>query len=978
MPKAPRLAKLSAPRMARIIARPRLYRRLDASRRRRLIWIVAPPGAGKTALLATWLRSRKLRHIWLQLDEGEGDVATFFHYLALSAGVPRATRLPILTPELLAAPGAFARLFFRALFGQPRSPAVLVLEDYHEVRDDSRLHAALRDAFAELPEGVTAVVLSRSGPPPVLSRLLASGLLEVIGGDELLVTEREAREIAALWGYSAGDRKTVSALRARAEGWAAGLVLLLAGDRTGGARLGGGGGQALYDYFAQEVLERSDPDTRRLLLESALLERVEGPVAARLTGVEKAQEILAGLSRRGCFVARHEGSYRYHALFREFLLGQAARTLSLERRAELRRSAARLLEASGQVEEAFPLGVQAGAWAEAARLVRARAPVLMRQGRAQTVVHWVDRLPADVRDRDPWLLFHLGEALATLDPCCDLASLERALDLFLAANDSSGAFLAWTAIAETHLPGLRKAAPLDRWISVLDELRARFPDLGGPEVEARLAPAVFLALVCRQPWHDALRSWEERALALALSDSEPHLRAKAGRALMTYYGSLVMDLAKGKLVAEALRPQAATARVDPAGVILWHLGDAVLQVHLGRAEACLEAVERGLALADDSGLHVLDMLLLQMRVFASLLRGDEALAERTVGEMASQPPAGFGISSVYHFCSLLLARRRGDAALAREHARASREGVAAWGMRPAEIIVGVPCALAGPPESVEAELERVLAEARRCGDRLSRGAALLALALGAMNRGDPGRAVALLREGFAALRDLGCRYFVHLEAGELAECCALALEHGIEPEYVRELIRVRKLPPGEGAREIEAWPWELRVEALGDLAVIRNGERVRPGRKAQRKPLEMLRLLVAHGAEGARQETVAEALWPEADGDAGAQALRTTTYRLRRLLGKTEAIVHEGGRVALDPRLVFVDAWALERLLARIEAARARGAEAGPVAQLCDRARKLYRGDLFSDDAHPLLAGARERLQEHVARCLSAAGPSRA
>ena len=980
MPKPPRLAKLSAPRMARIIARPRLYHRLDVSRRRRVIWVVAPPGAGKTALVTTWLRSHRPRHLWLQLDGADGDVATFFHYLALAARrlAPRASRLPVLTPELLAAPGVFARLFFRALFGQSRPPAVVVLEDYHEVRADSPLHPALRDAFAELPEGVSAVVLSRSEPPPVLARLHASGLLEVIGGDELLVTEREAREIAALWGYSAGDGKTVSALRARAEGWAAGLVLLLAKGRSGGGeRARGGKGPVLFDYLAQEVLERSDPDTRRVLVESALLDRVEGPVAARLTGVERAEEILAGLSRRGCFVARHEGSYRYHALFREFLLGEAAKTLSPERRAELQRSAAGLLEASGREDEAFPLWVQAGAWTEAARLVRTRAPALMRQGCAQTVAHWVDCVPAEVRDRDPWLLFHLGEALATLNPCCDLGSLERAFDLFVAAGDAPGACLAWAAMAEAYLCGFREAAPLDRWISTLDELRARFPDSGGPEVEARLVPAAFYALAMRQPWHEALPSWEERALALALSAGEPHLRAKAGRALMSYYGGCVMDLAKARLVADALRPVAAAAQVDPAGGILWHLCDAVLQVHLGRADACLEAVDRGLALAGDSGLHAADALLLQMRVFASLLKGDGAVAERTVREMAFLPLAGAWTSSMYHFCSLLLARRRGDAALARQHARICRERAAASGTPLAEVIFGVTCALAGRPESVEAELERLLAEARRCRNRLSQGATQLALASRAMGRGDSGRAVALLREGFAALRDLGCRYFVHLEAGELAECCALALEHGIEPEYVRELIRARKLPPSEGAREIEAWPWELRIEALGDLAVIRNGERVRPGRKVQRKPLEMLRLLVAHGVDGVRQDLLAEALWPDAEGDAGAQALRTTMYRLRRLLGKMEAIVHREGRVALDPRLVFVDAWALERLLARIGAARARGAADRLVADLCSRARSLYQGELFGgDDAR--CASARGRLRELVARHLPAAGSGEA
>ena len=160
--------------------------------------------------------------------------------------------------------------------------------------------------------------------------------------------------------------------------------------------------------------------------------------------------------------------------------------------------------------------------------------------------------------------------------------------------------------------------------------------------------------------------------------------------------------------------------------------------------------------------------------------------------------------------------------------------------------------------------------------------------------------------------------------------------------------------------------------------MIRNGERVRPGRKPQKKPLEMLRLLVAQGAHGMRQDLLAGALWPDAEGDAACHALGTTVYRLRRLLGKMEAVVHREGRVALDPRFVFVDAWALEHLLARIGAARARGDDAAHVAALCSRARSLYRGDLFRDDDDPLLAGARERLREQAARHLPGSGPAEA
>jgi two-component SAPR family response regulator len=133
----------------------------------------------------------------------------------------------------------------------------------------------------------------------------------------------------------------------------------------------------------------------------------------------------------------------------------------------------------------------------------------------------------------------------------------------------------------------------------------------------------------------------------------------------------------------------------------------------------------------------------------------------------------------------------------------------------------------------------------------------------------------------------------------------------------------------------------------------------------------MLRLLVAHGPRGVRQDLLSEALWPDAEGDAAHHALGTTVSRLRKLLGIAEVVLQQDGRVALDPREAFVDAWALERLLLRVDAVAPGQAGAADGAALRARARELYRGDLFGaagDD--PALAPERDRLRRRVARCL--------
>ncbi len=928
--------------------------------------------------MASWLRERKLRHVWLQLDDGDADVASFFHYFAMGVSQPKLTRgsLPVFSPEFLAAPEGFARLFFRALCARPRPPAVIVFDDYHEVRPDSRLHAALRAGFHELPAGITVIVLSRAEPPPILAELQVKGSLNVLPATELAVTEAEAFAIAALWGYSRRDHATVRMVHSRTEGWAAGLVLLFGGWRTtGGQQQPGSGEQTLFEYLAQEVLERSDPETQRVLLETALLPRVDGSQVARLTGVKTAHEILERLLRSGYFVARQGNGYQYHSLFRDFLLGCAERELSPNRRSEIRQTAAAMFEEAGDVDAAVWLNLQGKAWGEAARLIRAHAPMLLLQGRAEVVARWVLAVPDDVRERDPSLLLNLGQALVTQDTQAALRHLEKAFALSFEASDGPGAYLAWAAITETVMFSF--APGLDHWIDVFDDLRSRYPDIGGPGIEKRVVAVVVGALSMRQPWHPALPAWEQRALLLALTPGETYLdtylRLKLGQHLLFHYGGCVNDLAKAKLVADALRPFVLTAQADPSTGVAWHQCDAIHHLFLGRVQEGLEAVRRGFALSADSGFHIWDGFLTQSYIFAALQTGDLVAAERELQRLDDLRRAGAPmVAAIFHHCAVLLARRRGDVQLAREHARLCRELTTAEGSKQAELLLGITCVLAAPPDEVEFELEAMLVLARRYRQRLVQATSLLALALLRAARGDEAEAVTCLREGFATARELGVLFFVSLEPGELSDCCALALEHGIESQYVCELIRTQRLPAGERASGLEAWPWNLRIQALGAFAITMEGQPMVTGRKEQKKPLAMLRLLVATGVGGMRQHLLAEALWPDADGDAAQRALVTTVYRLRRLLGKKEFLLHQGGRVSLDSKCVFVDAWVVERMLDSIEASRAgKAPDTARVVAVSARVRELYRGGLLADSDEPFIEGARQRLHQRVAQCLS-------
>ena len=325
------LAKISIPQSHKAYERGRLFELLDTGQQQRIVWIAGPPGAGKTTLASSYLAARSIKALWYELDESDGDIASFFHYLALAlkASSPRYRKpLPSLTPEYLPGLSTFTRRFFETVGQRLKAPAVIVLDNYQEVAPDAPLHEVLREAAQSLAIGISFLILSRSEPPSSLARLQLHGDLALLSWNELQLTLDEAHSIASLRSPMLVPEQVVE-LHRQTQGWVAGLRLLLDQSKAPGQHVNLKNDKTqpvLFDYFAAEVFERWPRPVQTALLRTALLPAMTVPQAEQLTGEKTIGKALTDLHRKNYFVVLRmddEPHYEYHALFREFLLNRA-------------------------------------------------------------------------------------------------------------------------------------------------------------------------------------------------------------------------------------------------------------------------------------------------------------------------------------------------------------------------------------------------------------------------------------------------------------------------------------------------------------------------------------------------------------------------------------------------------------------------------------------------------------------------------
>lgn len=951
--------KLVAPRTQRIVRRARVVLAIDRALRDGICWIAAPAGYGKTTAMLDYLQKKPAAHVWYRIDEGDQDIASFFHHIGDSLPASAVRHLPVFGPEYADQPEEFTRRFFRAYFERLARTRLLIIDDLHYA-EVPQFRAVLTIMLRELPDRLQCACLSRTLPPAELTELRFKGRLTLLDQATLQFSDREARTLVA----SRLRKRTASVDLSAAKGWAAGLVLMAnraAAGNVGADPVAGGDSATRSNVFAalaQQLFAALTPEEQDAMLKLSLLPDITTDLATELTGSEAARGLMTRLHQRQLLVTRGETAqsvFHLHDLLRDFLRNRLVEHFAPADLAQLRVRTAAVLAGAGYMDAAIDLALQAEAWPLARQLIVERAETLLAQGRRATLNDWCRSLPS--AELDSWICYWLGVANMADDATAE-SWLARAWALFTERNELDGQCLTAARAVLSKSESWRTHEGLAAWTRrVIDLIDRDFPLLR--DTDQLLAWAGMLRAV------DFAQDYQSdapavRRLCLRLLErigarttaDTANLRLMASQTLMDHAGSTGKSEIFEKAVdsiAEDLRASDVTPWV--LGVWLVTFGSVTSRYftyakrgfpYASPEEALRAAVaigeREGLRGVEFGGLYHLQLLMKMRNDWSEFATVSARIGEISDSRYTTQVAVAADCQAALHTRQ----RRFADAYRACER---FMEAIEAANEPPIErwphFITQFQVMLADGRPDVAAEfLEGLIGLFDGAVRQRTLVCVLAARAFAAKWQGDSDYAQRL-RACLRELRTIGWHALLINLPERLAELCADALQLGIESDFCRVLIQRRRLAAPESRPA--HWPWPLRISVLGEFRLELQGQLVNVGAKAPTRSLDLVRVLAVARDHTCSLDDIYEALWPDAEGPQGKAACEQALHRLRKLLTLPELIVQREGRLSLSSEHVWVDLDDWERGLAPALRAGHNGLDAGAMQGAFD----AFGGPLF-------------------------------
>ena len=230
-----------------------------------------------------------------------------------------------------------------------------------------------------------------------------AGQLTELRAADLRFTPAEAAEfLNQVMGLNL-SAEDIAALETRTEGWIAGLQLAALSmqghqDVPRFIQAFAGDHRYIVDYLVEEVLQRQPEPVRSFLLQTSILDRLNGPLCDAVTGQQGGKARLEALERGNFFVVPLDDKrhwYRYHHLFAD-VLHMHLMAEQPDQVPALHRRASEWYEQNGSAADAIRHALAAEDFERAADLIELAVPAMRRSRQEATLLGWLKALPDEL------------------------------------------------------------------------------------------------------------------------------------------------------------------------------------------------------------------------------------------------------------------------------------------------------------------------------------------------------------------------------------------------------------------------------------------------------------------------------------------------------------------------------------------------------------------------------------------------------
>lgn len=962
------VSKITPPRLPKILYRSRLLKLIEQNRDKKLLLILGQAAQGKSTLAASYVHDLEI---------------------------------------------PLYREWINAIFERISVPIQIVLDGLDRLSSEAPSFQFFQVLVEDVPNHIHLMMLSREEPPFEVQALKMRQEVDILTNEDLAFTPDEIkaffRELRGM-SFASGELRKVHQFT---EGWIGGLLLLsetlerlpedlreryLSEDIP--ERFKG----AVFQYFGEEILSSQPAPIQEFLIKSSIFETIEPGLIKDSLGIENTEEVLHEHVRKNLFVQSNYDDkkgwvFRYHQLFRDFLQAKFRSEIGEKERRSLFLKAGSIHEQRRELEESVKYYLKARAYDRAASVIEQIGMNLVQMGRARDLAQWVQAIPEDLVQENPWLLFFLSMTRRYTATDQNIGSLELALTHFEKQENTRGCILSLAFLIEATMIKGRDTIPVAYLLNKAEKLlKTLDPDIYVQEKAILLIQVGFGFI---------LRGGNPRKGLWACENA--YLISKNLGIFLLQVNALVHMVMAHTFLGEFSLADNACEKLDKV-ITKWSIPElrSIQLVHYchlciwrGAFEKAEETIREAKKEIQEYGLtYLYPVTLLYDLALRNCLEDHEAgvmvgnrLLELTkdLDNLFLQGVATLFLGAVYYrkeeFEKAKVLVKDAVRILSSHEARSDEH------LNEAKVFISYIADHLQTIESPEKELMEALKYFSDTKNFLFLADANFAMAHLKWKESDVNETIRHLETGFQIAEEKKFDSFIASSKKDLVKTCTLALELQVKEamDHAAHLLSTRLASEAgpeleklshhsnakirKKAREIRiainrSKIPRLRIKTLGGFRVLRGDTPISEKEWQGKKPRAILKAIVASSSKGVLNEIIMEDVWPDAPFDKVGNNYKVGLHRLRKALepGIDKALgssyIHiKDDALYLDEDFCEVDIHTFLSLIENGRINEKKGDIKGALKHY-DEAAALYKGDFLPEDLYaPWIELRREKLR---------------